>query len=86
MRASNPSAAVALQVQLLAHENALVALIVALDRSGALPIAAAKAALDAMAGTLPEGPTNEPQREVFRRLSAHLAREAAPRPPRGRQH
>jgi hypothetical protein len=71
------------QAHLLAYENAIVALIVALDKTGVLPIAAAKEAIDAVAGELIDSPPNEPQRQVFRRLSERLRRET-PRAPSGR--
>lgn len=67
------------QARLLGYENALIAIIVALDRTGALPIAVAKTALDGMAAGIAEGPLNKPQKEILQRLSKSLDRQNTPR-------
>lgn len=67
----------AFQAQLLGYENAIVAIIAALDRTGALPTAEAKSAIDAMAAKIADNALNAPQRQVLRRLSDALARAQA---------
>jgi hypothetical protein len=62
-----------LQARLIGYEIAITAIIGALDRSGALPLAAAKPAIDAAAIGLASEPliSTEP-RAVLRQLSARL--------------
>jgi hypothetical protein len=61
-----------LHAWLIAHERAMHVLIAALDKAGALPIAAAKSEFDAAAASLPEGPLNRQTAELLRRLSKAL--------------
>lgn len=67
-----------LRAQLGGYELALVAIIAALDKSGALPIAAAQQALDAAAADVAATPETLPTRTVLRDLSAHLDRLTTP--------
>ena len=62
-----------LQARLIGYEIAITAIIGALDRSGALPLAAAKSALDAAADAIAaEHLTSTEPLTVLRQLSARL--------------
>ena len=62
-----------LQARLIGYEIAITAIIGALDRSGALPLAAAKSAIDAAADVIAEEHlTNTAPLTVLRQLSARL--------------
>ena len=64
---------VGLQARMIGYEIAITAILGALDRSGALPLAAAKSAIDAAAAGLASEPliVTEPL-AVLRQLSARL--------------
>jgi hypothetical protein len=79
-----------LQARLIGYEIAITAIIGALDRSGALPLTAAKSAIDAAAAGLASEPllSTEPL-AVLRQLSARLepsepADDAEQQPEEGR--
>jgi hypothetical protein len=63
-----------LQARLIGYEIAITAIIGALDRTGALPLAAAKSAIDAAAAGLASEPplTRTEPLAVLRQLSARL--------------
>lgn len=67
----------AFQAQLHGYEHALIAIIAALDRTGALPIAEARSAIDAMAARITDDALNGPSRQVLQRLSEALLRHEA---------
>lgn len=67
-----------IHTRLLGYEAAIAVLIQALDRAGALPIAAARSALDAAADALErQGDPNRPAAAAIRQLSRRL--QPAPR-------
>jgi hypothetical protein len=69
---------VEIHARLLGYEMALAAIIAALDKTGALPIAGARSAIDAAETAVAEDAPNAPIRSVLRQLSARLAPPAPP--------
>ena len=61
-----------LTVRLIGYEIAVAAIIGALDQSGALPVAAAKSAIDAAIAGIPTTSQNAEARAVLRQLSGRL--------------
>lgn len=70
-----------LHARLLGHETAIAALIAALAKTGALPIAEAKQAIDAAAAATADDAPNRPTREVLGRLAKRLVPALPASPP-----